>query len=183
MAVSIIEKYVVMRMRAHTKKHQSALASAPNSDTPEGQQAYWDSFNADRRRSEMWFESAKKKIEGDPNMNYRDRATEIVKLADRRVYPAWSGIGYGLDCGKPKPECQHSECGFLRTHVGNAAASEKAFAGNQAQVSAELLKLEGPDWHTTRMGQPADIPMTLWDRTLLAALTDPQDGSVPVPAL
>ncbi len=181
MAVPIIEKYVIMRHLAYTKRHQRDMAewmSRPSAT----EQGYWDNFNATRERSEQWFARESDTINGDPNMNYRDRASEIIKLADRRVYPAWSGVGFGKDCGKPKPECQHAECAFLRTYVGDAAASEAAFASNQAQVAAELLKLEGPDWNTTIDNKPAIVPMSGWELTLFAALTNPQDGSVPVPS-
>ncbi len=182
MAVSIIEKYVIMRMNAYTLKHRKDLAewmARPGAV----EQGYWDNFNAARERSERWFADECDKINGDPNMSYRDRAAEIVKLADRRVYPAWSGVGFGRDCGHPKPDCQHSECGFLRTYVGDGEDSKKAFVGNRAAVGAELLKLQGPEWATIRNGQATNVPMTSWDLTLFAALTDPQDGSVSVPAL
>ncbi len=182
MAVPVIEKYVNMRHLAHTKRHRRDLAEWTNKSG--GTEAgYWANFNASRKHSEDWFEGEKAKIENDPNMNYRDRATEIVQLADRRMYPAWSGVGFGQDCGRPKPECQHRECAFLRTYVGDAEDSKAAFADNQAFVNAELLKLRGPDWDTTRNGQPTKVPMTEWELTLLSALTNPQDGSVPVPTV
>ncbi len=182
MAVPSIEKYVIMRMRAYALRHRKDLAewmSRPQAV----EQGYWDSFNASRKRSEEWFEAEAEKINGDPNMNYRDRAEEIVKLADRRLYSAWSGVGFGIDCGEPKPACQHAECAFLRTYVGDTTVSEAAFTGNLSAVGAELQKLRGPEWDTIRNNQPIRVPMSAWDLTLFAALTDPQDGSVPVPPL
>ncbi|KKK80966.1 hypothetical protein LCGC14_2818200 [marine sediment metagenome] len=102
MAVSIIEKYVIMRMNAYTLKHRKDLAewmARPGAV----EQGYWDNFNAARERSERWFADECDKINGDPNMSYRDRAAEIVKLADRRVYPAWSGVDSAGTAATPSP--------------------------------------------------------------------------------
>lgn len=176
----LAQRYINMRSDAHTRRHQQALEQWRGDDD-----SYWESFKASVSRSDTWYEGQCELIDSDQNMNFREKMNERNKLADNRVYPAWSGIGMGVDCGIEGAGCHHSECRWLRTYVGDSQTSLDMKSSLAVQFNALLSAMDpmsnGGIWRgVLRENQPSDIEMTDWERTLFDALVNPRDGSVPV---
>lgn len=168
----IAERYIMHRRQAHTKTHKDQMAQF--NGTPA---AYFAFFRAEVERNDTWYDRECERIDDDPNATYFQKNEQKLRLADRRLYPAWSGVGPGVDCGEPKPVCQHKECAFLRTYGGDPRKLQPG------QFEAELAKLEGEMWLDSPRGVTrSDVEKTTWEQTLHEALISPLDGSVPVRA-
>ena len=112
---------------------------------------YYTDFAARVKSSQEAFERESKLIEADANMNRNEKREAVATASERRVFPAWG--------------------------AEREAAFEAAY-GSVAGDGAFMMMLHR--WRDDENWPKDAAAKTPWQETIYAALTAPQDASVPV---
>ena len=152
----IAEKYINMRTQSFTRTHARALQAWLNEGRGTEEDYYaWFRKEVDRS-AKKWADDCAA-IDRDPGMNFREKREEKNKL--HRFAPAWDLL---------------QEEAFIR-QWGDPRKADRG------RLESLLIGLESHLWeNAVREGQQVVLDKKPWERKFHEAVTNPQDGSVPL---
>ena len=154
-AAPVAEKYLMQRRQSFTLTHARAMGE--HIDTGGTEADYYTRFLEQVEKSRARWERDVEQIDADPNMTFIDK--RIAKNRLSRVWPAWTV----------------EQEGRFVSQYGDPRMVDRG------RLDTLLNELQTPDWENAlREGQPVVVPKSDWERKFYAAITDPQDGSVPL---
>ncbi len=154
-ATPVAEKYIAQRTQSFTRVHARAMQEFIDQGGSEAD--YYKRFRSNVERSAERWRNDSQQIDADRNMTFIEKRQAKNRLS--RVWPSWT---------------EEQEERFINQY-GDPRTVDRA------QLETLLVTHADSQWvNTMRGGQQGTFEKHDWERKFYDAMTDPQDGSVPL---